>query len=553
MVASPDDPDRDGAEEGMLDDDAPRREASVRLQVAGTTGGEAALREAMDPANQSLAEALRLSFRILQVAILGLLITFLFSGFQTVKEGYTGVKTIFGSIQGDGAEAQLAPGLEPFWPYPVGEIVVFESKRGIELRSEFWPRVPANTTVQRAIESADLSNPIRPGADGSVITADGDLAHLQLTAEYAIDDVSSFVSRVDRATADRIVRTALMRGVVIAAAVTPLGDLLADREPMQRRTDGGSNAAAGATGSTATSPAGSAPEPTPTPGAATPPATPPAADDTTASAPATASEDDAARITARSGRRSELEQLIREKAQQVLDQLDCGIRLVSVSVPERLAPLAVENRFAQAQVMREQSKEGLEKSRQEARARLVAAAGPAYAEILEGIRRYEVALLAGDDAQADLLLTTLGTRLERADIGGDAALIINRARAYQGAIQATLGAEARRVDGLAATFRDNPRQLVRQMWLDAIKQVFNDGRDQIEVFSVAPGISKFSINATSSPDVMQSRRDSEMARKKSEADAAMLLDPAWQLGLRGIKIDGPGRKLERDATRGTGR
>jgi len=543
MVAAPNDPERNDAGDDDVDDDAPRREASVRLQVAGSSGGEAALREAMDPANQSLAEALRLSFRILQVAILGLLITFLFSGFQTIQEGYTGVKTIFGNIQGDGADAQLAPGLEPFWPYPIGEIVVFESRRSIELRSEFWPRVSANSTVQRAIETADPSNPIRPGADGSVITGDGDLAHLQVTAEYAIDDVSQYISRVDRATADRIVRTALMRGVVLASAVTPLSDLLADREPMSRRTG-------------TTPPAGGAGATTPSGAAATTPeetAADPAAADATAPVQPSAADDEAARLTARSGRRNELEQLIREKAQEILDDIECGIRLVTVSVPERLAPLAVENRFAQVQVMREMSKEVVEKSRQEARAYLVAAAGPAYAEILEGIRRYETALLASDDAKADALLTELGARLEKPDIGGDASLIVNRARAYQGAIQATLGAEARRVDGLAATFRANPRQLVRQMWLDSLKQIFSDGRDQIEVFSVAPGISKFTIGASSSPDVMQSRRDSEMARKKAMADAALLLDPSWQLGLRGIKIDGPGRRLERGATRGAAR
>ncbi|MBM4112830.1 MAG: hypothetical protein FJ253_05565, partial [Phycisphaerae bacterium] len=248
LNTAPDDRDDD-----VVEGDEPRREASVRLQVAGAGGGEAALREAMDPANQSLADALKLSYRVLQIAILGLLVTFLFSGFQTIQEGYTGVRTVFGRIDGQGADAQLAPGLEPFWPYPVGELVVFEQKRSTQLRQEFWPKLAG--TLQRAIENADLSNPIRPGIDGSVITGDGDLAHLQVTAEYTIDDVSEFVSSVDRASTDALVRKALARGVVLAAAVTPLNDLLADREqPLRDRASAAPDAESGAGGATGGAP-----------------------------------------------------------------------------------------------------------------------------------------------------------------------------------------------------------------------------------------------------------------------------------------------------------
>ena len=73
--------------EGDIDAELPRRGASAQFEVAATVATEVAMRQAMDPANQSLGEALRLSYRLLQVAIVGLLITFLFSGFQTVQEG----------------------------------------------------------------------------------------------------------------------------------------------------------------------------------------------------------------------------------------------------------------------------------------------------------------------------------------------------------------------------------------------------------------------------------------------------------------------------------
>ena len=121
-------------------DDAPRREASATFSVSEPVAAEAAIRQAMDPANQSLGEALRLSYRLLQLAIFGLLVTFLFSGFQTVREGFSGVKTIFGRVAGEPGMEAIGPGLNPFWPYPVGEITVFETRRTVELRNEFWPK-----------------------------------------------------------------------------------------------------------------------------------------------------------------------------------------------------------------------------------------------------------------------------------------------------------------------------------------------------------------------------------------------------------------------------
>ena len=79
------------------------------LVVSNEANSDVRLREAMDPANQSLADALRLSFRLLQVGILALLAVFLFSGFQTVEEGDVGVRTRFGAIVGDQGLEQIGP------------------------------------------------------------------------------------------------------------------------------------------------------------------------------------------------------------------------------------------------------------------------------------------------------------------------------------------------------------------------------------------------------------------------------------------------------------
>ena len=461
-------------------DEAPRREASAQLQVAEPIAAEAAIRQAMDPANQSLGEALKLSYRLLQFAILGLLVTFLFSGFQTVKEGFSGVKTVFGRIAGTPGDEALGPGLTPFWPYPIGEITSFEVRRTVDLRREFWPRPKREAlTTEQAVAAADETDKLRPGpeGDGSLLVGEGDLAHLQLVAEYTVQDPVRFLQAIDLEQADRLVRAALQRGVVVAGARMTLSELVENREQ-----------------------------------------------------PA---------------------QAIQVEAQRVLDDMSSGIQLARVTLPERSAPFAVRNAFNRVQLSRTEARTTVEKSRQDATALLLSAAGPRYEEVLALIDRYEAALSSGDLPGADALLREVGARLEAKDIAGQASLLVNRAKAYQGAVAAELGKDLQRIEGLRETFSQNPRQLARQLWLETVRSVLANG--QAEVFSLPPGMELSQLSIASSPDVMQTRRNAEVERKKRLREMAESLMPSWNPSVRQVTVDQAGRRLDAQADKGFGR
>ena len=456
----------------------PRREASAQFEVAAPVAAEAAMRKAMDPANQSLAEALRLSYRVLQVAIVGLIITFLFSGFQTVQDGMSGVRTIFGRISGESGQEALSPGLNPFWPYPVGDITVFETKRVVEIRTEFWPRMAQKSyTIEQMIDGADPTSPLKPGLDGTVITGDGDLAHLQLVAEYVVEDPVRFLQAVDLEKGDAIVRVALSRGVTAAVARMPLSELVDQREQ-------------------------------------------PAA-------------------------------LVQVEAQHVLDDMSSGIRLQKVTMPERSAPFAARNVLRRVQTGKEDAKTIVERARQEATAKLVGAAGPQYEQVLALIDGYEVVLSTGEMEKADVLLRQIGQRLEMKDIGGTASLIVNRAKSYQSAIAANLGKDVQRIEGLRDTWNQNPQQLTRQLWLEALRGVLT--QSEVEVFSMPPGVGQSQISIASSPEVMQLRRTADLNRRKQAATVADALRPNWMLGVRQTVLDKAGRRLDEKATQGFGR
>ena len=237
--------------------------------------------------------------------------------------------------------------------------------------------------------------------------------------------------------------------------------------------------------------------------------------------------------------------------QATLSSMNAGIEVVSVTILERTAPLAVRGALRRVQTAREEMKTNVERARQDANTQLVGVAGPRFADVLEMIHEYEMLLTQGDVAESDRLLRRIGERLEQPDIGGEAARIIAQARSKQSSVTAALTQEARRVASLSASFRENPRQLIQQLWLDAVRQVVNS--QEVEVFSVPDNLGRYVLRVRSSPETMQTRRDAELERKKAAAAAIGSGLPSFQLGSRLITPDAPGRRLDKSGTKAFGK
>lgn len=222
--------------------EAPRRAASAQFVVEREVGAHAMLREAMDPANQSLREALRLSYRVLQGVILLLVVLFVFSGFHRIEEGYSGVMLRWGRILPVGDNGALDVGLHfSKWPYPAGEFVTFpDQNRFTQLDDVFVPRLRGNMTTEDAINAASINQHLTPGRDGSLLTRDGDIAHVKLSASYEIEDPVEFVrhvqndsSNMSELDADRLVQLALERAAVQVCARSSLDEFVAFAPELQ--------------------------------------------------------------------------------------------------------------------------------------------------------------------------------------------------------------------------------------------------------------------------------------------------------------------------------
>lgn len=207
-----------------LDQDAPieatdTRAASVSLRTPGEYESDAAL---MDPANRSLAEALRITYRLLQFAMVVLALLFVFSGFQSVREVERGISVLFGKVQSAGLE----PGFHFAAPAPFGELVKVDiGARSPELTGAFWPPVRQGQSPDN-VAALPQDRKLNPEQTGSNITADLNLAHTLWRATYRRADVVPFVTNIDPDFEDELVTAALSRAILQVAGTTSIDDLL---------------------------------------------------------------------------------------------------------------------------------------------------------------------------------------------------------------------------------------------------------------------------------------------------------------------------------------
>jgi hypothetical protein len=140
--------------------------------------------------------------------------------------------------------------------------------------------------------------------------------------------------------------------------------------------------------------------------------------------------------------------------------------------------------------------------------------------------------------------------MEAPDIGGEVAQIVARAQASEALLRATLERELRRLESLAPSFRDSGGQVVRQLWINAVREVLED--PLAEIYAGPNALGMIALRLTSSNDIMQKRRSAEIERQKMEQaarDAGGFFAPNSEQ----IAIDKAGRLLKRDASGALGK
>ncbi|MBI1190689.1 MAG: hypothetical protein GC200_08445 [Tepidisphaera sp.] len=199
---------------------APRRSGSVQLREVGTTAAEDE-QAMLDPANQSLAEALKVMMWLLRLAMVVLAGLYLASGFRSIKENERGIRLLFGKIQA----SNLPPGFAWSLPFPLGELrTVDRAYKAIQIDKDFWV---ANATPDQSIDKLTPTESLKPGQGGCVLTAEGNIAHTRWRLGYSVEDVAKYSQNVLDEQAEDLVRNAVKAGIVQACAGVTIEQLLA--------------------------------------------------------------------------------------------------------------------------------------------------------------------------------------------------------------------------------------------------------------------------------------------------------------------------------------
>lgn len=205
----------------------PRRRTSV--QLSSRRGEHTSDARLMDPATRSLADALRVTFRLLQLGMLVLLVLFLLSGFQSIGESERGIRLIFGRHDG----RVLESGFRFSFPYPIGDLVrVKTGTEQLDLSTEFWYSMQGRDPSARPEQHArsGMNRSLKPGRDGSLITGDRYLVHTRWKVGFRRSDPGQWVRAMHPDHEAAIVRAAAQRGIVHAVAETPIEQLLKQTE-----------------------------------------------------------------------------------------------------------------------------------------------------------------------------------------------------------------------------------------------------------------------------------------------------------------------------------
>lgn len=155
--------------------------------------------EPLDPANQSLSDALRRSFGVLKLLMVVMVILYLLSGWFSVKPGEEGFIIRFGRIVGTAQSerhkaAKLGPGWHWSWPYPFEQWqTVSTQERRLPVEFMFM-----RTDAEKATGKLEYKydNRLDPRRDDYLITGDVNIIHATLVINYRVTDSIEYITHV---------------------------------------------------------------------------------------------------------------------------------------------------------------------------------------------------------------------------------------------------------------------------------------------------------------------------------------------------------------------
>ncbi len=372
----------------------------------------------LDAAGKSLYEALRISFIVLKIIMIVLVGLFLVSGFETVGSDEQALVLRFGKIRGVGEDRLLGPGLHWVFPYPIDEIVKIPVAKKVNLPvNSFWYYQRPSELLPKGPRTKPRIGPkLDPIRDGYCITrgerqsrttagstgSDYNIAHCKWQLTYQIDDPERFFQNV------HIDMAGLQAGQNYADVI-PQGVRALLKNLIE---------------------------------------------DAVVTAMVNYTIDEAISSQAKIPRH--VKKLLQEK----LDEIDSGVKVVSVQLTDITWPRQVDYAFLASIRASQESQKAVSEAKGYAENTLNETAGPVAAKIFVAIKDETVS-----EQEKELLWSQLA---------GQAQEKIAQARAYRTKVVETASANAEYLQKLLPEYRKRPKLVVQKIYQDAIEHVLDN-------------------------------------------------------------------------------
>ena len=248
-----------------------------------------------------------------------------------------------------------------------------------------------------------------------------------------------------------------------------------------------------------------------------------------------------------------LRDVIRIETQKSLNEIECGIRIAEVTLPqEPEPPFFIQKSYSEFDSARINSETEVERATSEAHEMLIEAAGREYPKLVSLIQSYESVVDQDDESAATNALAKIYSMLQSSQVTGSAANTISKAEGYRSEVETTLGRDYRRFTSLLPAYMEHPNIVIRDRWLAAFSKVLSS--KDVETMFVPSQVASMRLGLRGSDSVAQLRSRLEMERRETRAllKDIDIFNP-WILKADEIDPYGPARELSIDSGRVSGR
>ncbi|NLW83419.1 MAG: protease modulator HflK [Phycisphaerae bacterium] len=387
---------------------------------------QAARIDELDPAGQSLTNALRHSFVILKIIMVLLVVLFLFSGVFRVQQNEEALVLQFGKFRGEGESRILRPGLKFAFPEPISEVIRISVKHIQSLAIDsFWYFETEQERLGQA-PRRDVTGPLNPLQDGYNLTrndqqtgqagADYNIVHSRWVVTYYVRSPVDFFETVyvrPRQPGEDFLDAA-------AETVEPLLNSLASNAIVSTLVK--------------------------------------------------YSIDDAVRS------RTDIAVDVKNTLQRKLDDIGSGLEIDAVRADRIVWPRQVDEAFQASNRARQERSQMETEARSYQERLLTETGGPGAERVLRTLR--------------DANLTQEQQAEEVAKLTGQAQTLIAEARAYRTRVVEEAKANAEYLENLLPEYRKRPELVLQKIYQDAIEEVLAGAEEKILIQPATGGQSR---------------------------------------------------------------